>query len=118
MSDHGSTKKNATGISSEDVKGEVSEIQTLTQEAVNKQIRRGFASLTRQPEELTRLVPGMITTRRPNHYPRTEFSTTSGTTITQSDMVRGVRGSQHRRQSITSPDTEDGTTHTPSKTDR
>ena len=85
MSNHGSTEENATGISSENVKGDVSEMQTLIQEAVNDQIRGFIAALTHQLEELTRLVQGMTTTRHPNHYPRTEFGTTSGTAIPQSD---------------------------------
>ena len=42
--------------SSENVEREVSEFQTLTQEAVGKQIRVFVASLTRQLDELTRLV--------------------------------------------------------------
>ena len=84
MRDHGSTEEIATEILSEKVEGEVSEIQTWTQEAVNEQIRGFIARLTRQLEELTRLVQGMTTTRHPNYYPRTEFGTTSCTTIPQS----------------------------------
>ena len=87
MSDHGSTEEITNGISSKNVKGEVSEIQTLTQEAVNEQIRRFITLLTRQLEKLTRLVQGMTTTRHPNYYPRTEFGTTSGTAISQSDTM-------------------------------
>ena len=83
--DHGSTEENAIGTSSENVEGEISKIQTLTQEAVNEQIRWFIAPLTRYLEELTQLVQGITTTRRPNHYPRTEFGTTSGTAIPQSD---------------------------------
>ena len=91
MSDHGSTEENATGISSENVEGEGPEIQTLTQEAVNEQIRGFIAPLTRPLEELTRLVQGMTTTPHPNHYRRIEFGTTSGTAITQSDTeIRGL----------------------------
>ena len=52
--------------SSGEVEGEVSEFQTLTQEAVGKQIRVFVASLTRQLDELTRLVQGMTTSRHPN----------------------------------------------------
>ena len=55
MIDHGSTEENAPEISSENVEGEVSEIQTWTQEAVNEQIRGFVAPLTRQLE-LTRLL--------------------------------------------------------------
>ena len=67
MSDHGSTEENATGISSENVEGEVSEIQTLIQEAINEQIGGFIASLTGQLEELTRLLQEMTTTP---HTPR------------------------------------------------
>ena len=84
MSDQGSIEENVTGNSLEYVEGEVSEIQTLTQEAV-KQIRGFIAPLTRQLEELTQLVQGMVTTQHPYHYPRTDFATTSGTVTYQSD---------------------------------
>ena len=56
MSHHGSTQKIASRSSSENVEGENQEFQTLTQEAVNEQIRRFIAPVTRQLEELTRLV--------------------------------------------------------------
>ena len=85
MSDHGSTERNVTGNSSESVEGEVSEIQTLTQEAFNKQIRWVIAPLTRLPEELTQLFQGTVTTQHPDHFPRTDFGTTSGTATHQSD---------------------------------
>ena len=85
MNDHGSTEENTAGILSKNVEGEVSEIQTLTQKAVNKKIRGFIAPLTRQLKELTRLVQGMTNTRHPNHYPRTEFGTTSSTAMPQSD---------------------------------
>ena len=85
MSDHGSTEDIANGVSSENIEGEVSEIQTLTQEAINEQIRVFIAPLTRQLEELTPLVQGLTATRHPNYYPRTEFGTISGTAISQSD---------------------------------
>ena len=78
MSDHSSTEGNVTGISSEKVKGEVSDFQTLTQEAVNEQIRGLIASVTCQLDELIRLVQRMVTTQHPDHYPRTDFGTTSG----------------------------------------
>ena len=73
MSDHGSTEENITGNPSQNVEGEVSEIQTLPQEPVNEQIRGFIAPLTRQLEELTRLVQGIVTTQHPDHYPRTDF---------------------------------------------
>ena len=61
------------------------QFQTLTQETVNEQIRGFIAPLTRQLEELTRLVQGMTTSGLPNSYPRTGLGTTSGTAMPQSD---------------------------------
>ena len=87
MRDHGSTEENATGILSENVKGQVSEIQMLTHEAVNEQIRGCIAPLTCQLKKLTRLVQGMTSTRHPNQYPKIEFGTTSGRAIPQSDNL-------------------------------
>ena len=87
MSNHGSTEKNATGIPSENFEGEVFEIQTLPEEAVDEQFRGFIAPLTRHLKELTRLVQGITTTRHPNHNPRTEFGTTSGTVMPQSDTL-------------------------------
>ena len=85
MSDHSSTEETANRISSGNVEREVSEIQTLTQEDVNELIKGFIGPLTRQLEELTRLVQGMTAWRHPNFYPRTEFGNTSGTAIPQSD---------------------------------
>ena len=87
MSDRGSTEENATGISSQIVDAEVSKVQTLTQEAVNKQNRRFIAPLTRQLEELTRLVQGVVTTQQPQNYPRTDLGTTSGIATHQSHRL-------------------------------
>ena len=86
MSNHGSTEELAKGISSENVEAEVPEFQALTKEAVNEQIRGFFAPLTRQLQELTRMVQGMTTSRHLNSYPRTELGTTSGTAMPQSDI--------------------------------
>ena len=91
MSDHGSTEEIANGNSSENVEREVSEIQTLTQEAVNEQIIGFIAPLTRQLEELTRLVQAMTTSRRPNFYPTTDLGNTSDTAMPQSDMWKSMR---------------------------
>ena len=85
MSNHGSSDEIANGVSSENVEGDIPEFQTLTQEAVNEQIRGFIAPLTRQLEELTRLVQGMTTSRHSNSYPRTELGATSGTAMPQSD---------------------------------
>ena len=60
--DHSCTEENVTGNSSENVEREVPEIQTLTQEAVNEQIRGVAALLTCHPEDLTLVVQGMVTT--------------------------------------------------------
>ena len=76
MSNHGSTEEIANRSSSENVEGEVSDFQSLTQETVNEQFRGFIAPLTRQLEELTRLVQGMTTSRHPNSYPSTELGTT------------------------------------------
>ena len=85
MSHHGSTEEIANRSSSENVEGENPEIQTLTQEVVNEQIRGVFDPLTRQLEELTRLVQGMSTSRHPISYPWTELGTTSGMAMPQFD---------------------------------
>ena len=85
MSNHGSSEEIANRSASENVGREVPEFQTLTQEAVNEQIRGFIGPLTRQLEELTRLVQGMTTLRHPNSYPKTELGTTSGTAVPRSD---------------------------------
>ena len=83
----GSTEEIADRSSSENAEGEVPEFQTLTQEAVNEQIRGFIVPLTRQLEALTRLVQGMTTSRHPNSYPSTELVTTSGTVMPQCDNL-------------------------------
>ena len=85
MSNHSSTEEITNRSLSENVDGKIPEFQTLTQETINEQIRGFFAPLTRQLEELTRLVQGMTTSRHPNSYPRAELGTTSGTAMPQSD---------------------------------
>ena len=85
MSNHGSTEEIAEKVSSENVEGEVPEFQTLTQEAVNEQIRGFIAPLNRQLEELTLLVQGMTTSRHPNSYPKTELGNTCGPAMPQCD---------------------------------
>ena len=105
MSNHGSTEELANRSSSENVEGGTPEFQTLTQEAVNEQIRRFIAPLTRQLEELTRLVQGMTTSRHPNYYPRTELGITSGTAMPQSDILknclRAIKIHKHLRLKFT-----------------
>ena len=86
MSNHGSTEEIANRRSSENLEGEVPEFQTLTQDAVNEQIRGFIVPLTHQLEEVTRLVQGMTTPRHPSSYPRTEFGNTSGSAMPQSDI--------------------------------
>ena len=86
MGNHSRTEEIANRSSSENAKREIAEFQTLTQETVNEQIRRSIALLTRQLEELTRLVQGMTTSQHLNSYPRTEFGTTSGTAMPPSDI--------------------------------
>ena len=87
ISHHGSTGEIADRNSSEIVVGENPELQTLTREAVDEQIREFIASLTRQLEELTRLVQEKSTTKHPNSYPKAELGATSGTTMPQSDKL-------------------------------
>ena len=67
MSENDSFEENVTGNSSENLKGEVSETQTLTQEAINEQIKGFFAPLTLQLEELTLLVQEIVFTPHPTH---------------------------------------------------
>ena len=111
MSDHGSTEENATGISSENVKGEVFGIETLTQEDANVQLKGFIAPPTRQLQKLTGLVQGMTTTRHPDNYSRTEFGTFSGRATHQSDMATGVHRTRYARQSRTRADIDDETTY-------
>ena len=68
MSDNGSIEETITANSSEIVEGELYEIQILTQEAVNEQIRIFIAPPTRQLEELSRLVQRLVTTLHQDHY--------------------------------------------------
>ena len=86
-----------TGNSSENVEREVNEIQTLTQERVNEQIRGFIVPLTRKKEELTRLVQGMLTTQHPDYYPRTDFGATFGTVSYQSDTCQCMRPTKRWR---------------------
>ena len=87
LSHYGSTEEIANRSSSENVEGELPEFQTLTKEAFNEQTRRFFAPLTRQLEELSRLVQRTTTSRYPNSYARTELGTTSGTAMPQFDSI-------------------------------
>ena len=87
MSNRGSREEIANRGSSENVEREVREFQTLTQEAVNEQIRGFISPPSRQLNELTRLVEGMTTSGHPNSYPRTELGTTSGTAMPQYDIL-------------------------------
>ena len=87
VSNDGSTEEIANRISRENVEGEVPELQTSTQDAVNEQNRGFITPLIRQLEEFTRLVQGMTTSRHPNSYPKTELGSTSGTAMPQSDII-------------------------------
>ena len=84
MNENGNVEENQINTSSENVE-ENFEIHTLTQEAVNEQIKRFIAPLTRQLGEMARLVQGMVTTPHPSQYPRTDNSTFSGKATHQSD---------------------------------
>ena len=61
MSNHGGSEEITNRTSSKNVVGEVPGFQTLTQEAVNEQIRGFIAPLTRQVQDLARPVQGMTT---------------------------------------------------------
>ena len=112
MCENISIAENVVEDSLENVEGEISEIQTLTQEAVNEQMKWFIALLTHLLRKLTRWVQVMTTTRHPNHYLKTEIRTTSGTITQQSDMVTGDTRAQSRRKPMTSPDTDDKRTYT------
>ena len=88
MSHHGITEEIANRSSSENVEGEIAEFQMLIQEAVREQVRGSTAPITRQLDDLTRLVQGMTTSRHPSSYSKTELGTTSGTAMPQSDIYR------------------------------
>ena len=51
------------------------EIRGLTQEEVIEQIKSSIAPLTRQLEDLIRLVQWLLVTSHPNHYPRADTDT-------------------------------------------
>ena len=85
MSESGCVEDNRAGNSLENTKRDVPKVRTLTQGAVNEQIKWFIAPLTSQLEELTRLVQGKVTTPHSSHYPRTDFSTISGTAAHQPD---------------------------------
>ena len=86
LSENGNIEEKVTGISSENVKGETCKRQRLTQKVVNEQFKGCIVSLTRQLEELNRLVQGNGTTPHRSHYPRTDFGTISGTAAYLSDI--------------------------------
>ena len=88
VSEKSSTEDNRAGNSSENIEEEVPEIGTLTQEAVNEQIKEFSNPLTRRLEEMTRLVQGMVKKPHSNHYPRTDYSTIFGAVIYQPDTAR------------------------------
>ena len=73
MNENGSFEENVTGNSSGIVKGEVLGSHTLTREAVNEQIKGFIAPLTRQLEELTRLVRTLLTTPHPSLFSRSDY---------------------------------------------
>ena len=70
MNENGNIEENVTGISSENVEGKISGFRTLTQEAVNEQIKGFIGPLTRQLEkQLTPLVQELVTMPHPSHSP-------------------------------------------------
>ena len=85
MSENASVEDNRAGHSAENTEQEVPKIRTLTQEAVNEQIKGFIAPLTNQLKELTRLVQEMVKTPNPNHYRRIDCRTICGTAANQPD---------------------------------
>ena len=104
MSENCSVENSRTGYSSVNAEEEVLEMRTLTQEAVNEQIQGCIVPLTRQLEELTLLVQGMVTTPHPSIYPRTDYSTISGTAAHQPDTKPINIGSDHDSANLFSSD--------------
>ena len=83
MSENGSTEGNRAGIPLENTEEGVPQIRTLTQEVVNEQIKELIAALTKQLEDLTQLVQGMVIIPHWSHYPRIDYSAISGTAVHQ-----------------------------------
>ena len=84
-SENGSIEENVTGKSSENVKGEVSDNQALTQEAVNEQIKGFSASLARGIDSA---LAGSNETLHLSHHPKADFGTLSGAATYQSNTMR------------------------------
>ena len=77
MTGNGSVQDNRAGNSAGETNEEVPEIRTLTQIAVNEQIKRLIVPLSRKIEERNRLVQGMVTTPHLSHCCKTDYSTVS-----------------------------------------
>ena len=92
MSENSIVEENQTNTSSENIEEEIPEVHTLIQKAVKEQIKKFIAPLTRQLEEMTRLVQGMVATVYPSPYSKSDYSTTSGTATYLSDIRTTIVG--------------------------
>ena len=69
-------------------KNECSEIRAITQEEVDEQIKNFIAPLTRQPEDLIRLVLRMTFASHPNFLLRLSTSASSNARGCQPDIIK------------------------------
>ena len=92
MSENGDVEENRSSTSSEKVEEEIPEIHTFTQEAVKEQIKGFISPLTRQVEEMIKLVQGMVTTLYLSPYSRADYITTSGTVTYLFDIRNKIVG--------------------------
>ena len=67
------------------------ETRILTHDEVDKQISYFFAPLTRQLEDLTRLIQGMFTAHRSNLFPRESTSASFSATGPSPDIEKQLR---------------------------
>ena len=86
MSENGSIQENGAGSPSENSKEETPEVRVLIQKSGQWAIKIFYRPLTRQLEELTRLVQRLVTTPHASHYPRADCSAISGAAVYQPDI--------------------------------
>ena len=72
MSKNSSSEGSLAVNSHDSSENEGAEIRASTQKKVNEQIKSFFAPLTRQLEDLTRLIQGITTGWHPNYHPRAD----------------------------------------------
>ena len=81
-------------INHEDDVNSETEARILTHDDVNEQIRSYIALLTKQLEDLTRLLQGMLSTQQRNAYPRAATSDSFSIAGYQPDT--GISGPAYR----------------------